>query len=121
MRPPALRRLKALVLTAVLLIGGSGASALDLALYHVGDALGGAGAEAPAHRIGGTDAPRSHGDTCLLIDWTARGPYSAALGPLPLPALTPEIDRSRPAPVDAPRPADLSAAPLPRAPPVPLA
>ena len=117
MRATALRRLKALVLTAVLLIGGSGASALDLALYH----LGGAGAEAAAHRIAGTEAPRPHGDTCLLLDWTARGPYTAALGPLPLPALTPETDRSRPAPVEAPRPADLSASPLPRAPPVRLA
>lgn len=117
MRPTALRRLKALVLTAVLLIGGSGAFALDLALYH----LSGAGAEAAGHRIAGTEAPRPHGDTCLLLDWTARGPYTAALGPLPPPALTPETDRSRPAPVAAPRPTDLSAAPLPRAPPVRLA
>lgn len=117
MRPTALRRLKALLLAAVLLIGGSGASAFDLALYH----LGGAGAEAAAHRIAGTEAPRPHGDTCLLLDWTARGPYTAALGKLPLPAPTPAIDRSRPAPVDAPRPANLSAALLPRAPPVPLA
>ncbi len=117
MPPTALRRLKALVLAAVLLIGGSGGSALDLALYH----LGGAGAEAAAHRIAGTEAPRSHGDTCLLLDWTARGPYTAALAPLPLAALTPEADRSRRFPVDTPRPADLSAAPRPRAPPVPLA
>jgi hypothetical protein len=117
MRPTAARRLKSLVLTAVLLVGGSGASALDLALYH----LGGAGAEAAAHRIAGTEAPRPHGDTCLLLDWTARGPYTAALDPLPLPALTPETDRSRPFPLDTPRPADLSAAPRPRAPPVPLA
>jgi hypothetical protein len=116
MRPTA-RRLNALVLAAVLLIGGSGASALDLALYH----LGGAGPEAAAHRIAGTEAPRPHGDTCLLLDWTARGPYAAALGPPPLPAFTPETDRSRPIPVDAPRPADLSAAPPARAPPVPLA
>jgi hypothetical protein len=117
MRPIALRRLKALVLTAVLLVGGSGASALDLALYH----LGSTGAEVAAHRIAGTEAPRPHGDTCLLLDWTARGPYTAALGPLPLPALTREVDCSRPFPVDTPRPADLSAAPRPRAPPVPLA
>src|SRR5919106_1715020 len=117
MRPIALRRLKALVLTAVLLVGGSGASALDLALYH----LGGAGAEAAAHRIAGTDAPRPHGDTCLLLDWTARGPYTAALGPLPLPAFTPETHRARPVPLDTPRPIDLSASPPARAPPVPLA
>jgi hypothetical protein len=117
MRPTARRRLKALVLTAVLLIGGSGASALDLALYH----LGASGAETAAHRIAGTETPRPHGDTCLLLDWTARGPYTAVLGPLALPAPTPECDRSRPAPADAPRPADLSAAPLPRAPPVHLA
>jgi hypothetical protein len=116
MRPAALR-LKALVLTAVLLIGGSGASALDLALYH----LGGSGADAAAHRIAGNEAPRPHGDTCLLLDWTARGPYAAALGPLPLPAFTPETDRARPVPLDAPRPIDLSAAPPARAPPVPLA
>jgi hypothetical protein len=117
MRPIARRRLKALVLTAVLLIGGSGASALDLALYH----LGSAGAEVGSHRIGGTEAPRPHGDTCLLLDWAARGPYTAALGPLPLPALTRQGDCSPPFPVDAPRPVDLSAAPRPRAPPVPLA
>ena len=117
MRPTALRRLKALVLTAVLLIGGSGASALDLALYH----LGGTGAEAAAHRIAGTEAPRPHGDTCVLLDWTARGLYTAALGSLPFAALTPETDRSRPFPVESPRPADLSAAPRSRAPPVPLA
>jgi hypothetical protein len=117
MRPIALRRLKALVLTAVLLIGGSGASALDLALYH----LGGPGAEVAAHRIAGTEAPRPHGDTCLLLDWTARGPYTAALGSLPLPAPTPDAACSLSFPVDAPRPADLSAAPRPRAPPVPLA
>ena len=114
MRPTALRHLQALVLTAVLLIGGTGASALDLALYH----RGGAGAAGAAHRIAGTEAPRPHGDTCLLLDWTARGPYTAALGPLSLQALTPDTDRSRPAPVDAPRPADFTAAPLPRAPPV---
>ena len=117
MRPTALRRLKALVLTAVLLIGGSGGSALDLALYH----LGGGAAKSPAHRIAGTDAPRPHADTCLLLDWTARGPYTAALGPHPLETLTPETDGSRPFPDDTPRPADLSAAPRPRAPPVPLA
>ena len=117
MRPIALRRLKALVLTAVLLVGGSGASALDLALYH----LGGSGADAAAHRIAGTGAPRPHGDTCLLLDWTARGPYAAVLGPLPLTAITPETNCSRPFPVDTPRPADLSATPRPRAPPVPLA
>ena len=114
MHPTALRRLKALVLTAVLLVGGSGASALDLALYH----LGGAPAEAAAHRIAGTEAPRPHGDLCVLLDWTARGPYTAGLGPLPLLTFAPETDRSRPVPVEAPRPADLSAAPLPRAPPV---
>ncbi len=117
MRPIARRRLKALVLTAVLLVGGSGLSALDLAVYH----LGGAGAPAPAHRIAGTDAPRSHADTCVLLDWTARGPYITAPGPLSLETLTPETDRSRPFPVDTPRPADLSAVPQPRAPPVLLA
>jgi 3-oxoacyl-[acyl-carrier protein] reductase len=47
MRSIALRRMKALVLTAVLLIGGSGASALDLALYHLG-----ANPEAVTHRVG---------------------------------------------------------------------
>ena len=80
MRPIALRRLKALILTAVLLVGGSGASALDLALYH----LGGAGAETASHRISGTDAPRSHADSCVLLDWTARAPYTASLGSPPL-------------------------------------
>ena len=64
------RRLNALILTAVLLIGGSGASALDVALYHLGGQV-----EAPAsHRVGSTDAPRPHGDACALLDWAARGP-----------------------------------------------
>ncbi len=117
MRPTAIRRLKALLLTAVLVVGGSGVSALDLAVYH----LGGVGAEAPAHRIAGTEAPRPHGDTCLLLDWTARGPYTAALVLPSLAALVQETDRSLPFPVDTPRPDDLSAAPRPRAPPVPLA
>lgn len=115
MHPTA--RLKALVLAAVLLIGGSGASALDLALYH----LGGAGAEPAAHRIAGTDAPRTHGDTCVLLDWTARGPYTAALSPLPLLPVAPETDCSQLVRLDAPRAADRFAAPRPRAPPLPLA
>ena len=115
MSPIALRRMKALVLTAVLLVGGSGASALDLALYH----LGSAGPEAAAHRIGGTDDPRHHGDTCALLDWTARD--TVALSPHPPRPAAPEPDRARPVRMEAPRPADLSAAHYPRAPPVPLA
>lgn len=82
MRCSAARRLRSLLLTAVLLVGGSGVSALDLVLYHLGHV------EAPASpRVAGTDAPRSHGDTCLLLDWTARGPHILALDQLPaLPA-----------------------------------
>jgi hypothetical protein len=117
MRPLALRRLKALILTAVLLVGGSGASAFDLAIYH----LGGAAAETATHRIGGTDAPRPHGDSCVLADWSARGPYAPSLTPLPLRTVACEADRSRPTRVAAPRPADLFAASRPRAPPVHLA
>ncbi len=117
MRPIALRRLQALVLTAVLLVGGSGASALDLALYH----LGGAGAETPSHRISGTDTPRSHADSCVLLDWTARAPYTAALGSQPLQPVAADADRSRPILVHTPRATDLHPTSRPRAPPVPLA
>jgi hypothetical protein len=117
MRPIALRRLQALILTAVLLVGGSGASALDLALYH----LGGAGAETASHRISGTDAPRSHADSCVLLDWTARPPYTASLGSPPLQLVAADADRSRPIQVHAPRATDLPPTFRPRAPPVPLA
>ena len=117
MRPSALRRLKALALVAVLLVGGGGASVLDLALYH----LGGAGADGAMHRIGGTEAPRTHGDTCVLLDWAARGPCTVALSPLPPRQVAPEAERSLPIRVDEPRPADLFGTSRPRAPPVPLA
>ncbi|MDQ2673555.1 MAG: hypothetical protein M3Y40_02770 [Chloroflexota bacterium] len=114
--PLTARRLQALVLTAVLLVGGSGASALDVALYHLGGHV-----EARAgERIAGTDAPRPHGDACALLDWAARGPYTVALdGP---PALAPGRDGGEEpgrAPA-SPRPADLSAAPRPRGPPASL-
>jgi hypothetical protein len=112
----AARRLRALVFTAVFLIGGSGLSALDAVLYHWGSYV-----EATAsHRIAGTDAPRPHGDTCALLDWTARGPYSVALDSQPTLASLAETDREPPVPVDSPRPTDLSAAPQPRAPPLQL-
>jgi hypothetical protein len=117
MRPVALRRLKALILTAVLLVGGSGASALDLAIYHLGEAP----AESARHRIAGTDAPRPHGDACVLLDWTARGPYTVSLPPAPLRADASETSLSQHTHAAAPRPADLFAAPRPRAPPVQLA
>ena len=110
------RRLQALILTAVLLVGGSGASALDVALYH----LGGHVEAAASHRVAGTDAPRPHGDACALLDWAARGPYTVALDALPSLAGRTGTDREPVAPAEAPRPADLSAAPRPRAPPVPL-
>jgi hypothetical protein len=107
------RRLKALILTAVLLVGGSGASALDVALYHLGGHV-----ESPAgHRVAGTDAPRPHGDACALLDWAARGPYTVALEALPSLAAEVGTEREPARPVHAPRPADLSAAPRPRAPP----
>lgn len=116
MRSTAVRRLQALILTAVLLVGGSGASALDVALYHLGGHV-----EAPAvHRVAGTDAPRSHGDACALLDWAARGPYTVALDLRLCPSAGAETGREPILRVDAPRPADLSAAPRPRAPPVPL-
>jgi hypothetical protein len=110
------RRLQALVLTVVLLVGGTGVSALDVALYHLGGHV-----ETPAgQRIAGTDAPRPHGDACAMLDWAARGPYTVVLDPLPCLAWGIEAGREPPAPVDSPRPADLSAAPRPRAPPVQL-
>ncbi len=112
----AARRLRALVLTAVLLIGGSGLSALDAVLYH----MGGHVVATASHRIAGTDAPRPHGDTCALLDWTARGPYTVALDSQPSLASAAETDREPPVPIDAPRPADLSATPRPRAPPLQL-
>lgn len=113
----AARRLQALLLTAVLLVGGSGASALDLALYHLGGHV-----EAPAgSRVAGTDAPRSHGDTCVLLDWTARGPYTFTLHALPAVSGQTETSRTPAAPVDAPSGVELSAPPKCRAPPVQLA
>ena len=116
MRHTALRRLQALILTAVLLVGGSGVSALDLALYHLGGHV-----EAPSgQRIAGTDAPRPHGDTCALLDWAARGPYIAALLALPSLAAPAGVDTAPGVRGQPPRPADLSAAPRPRAPPLPL-
>ena len=116
MRHTAARRLQSLILTAVLLVGGSGLSALDLALYHLGGH-----AEAPAsQRIAGTDAPRPHGDACALLDWAARGPYIAALQALPSLAAPAEVDSLPGVRCQAPRPADLSAAPRPRAPPLQL-
>ena len=110
------RRLNALILTAVLLVGGSGVSALDLALYH----LGGHVETAASHRIAGTDAPRPHGDGCALLDWAARGPYTVALDALPSLDSELEAGREPPVPVVSPRAADLSAAPRPRAPPLQL-
>ncbi|MGH7580117.1 MAG: hypothetical protein ACREM9_08095 [Gemmatimonadales bacterium] len=115
MRPTALRRLKALVLTAALLIGGSGVSALDLALYHLGG-----GVETAPQRIGGSDAPRSHADACALLEWTARGPYAVSLSSPLLRLVTPDTDRSRPIRACPPRAADLVTPSRPRAPPVPL-
>lgn len=110
------RRLRALILTAVLLVGGSGASALDVALYHFGGHI-----EAPAsHRVGGTDAPRPHGDACALLDWAARGPYTAELDPVPALATRTAVGVEPGVPAESPRPADLSAAPRPRAPPLHL-
>ena len=110
------RRLNALILTAVLLVGGSGASALDVVLYH----LGGHVEASSNHRIAGTDAPRPHGDACALLDWAARGPYTVSLDPVPVLASAPEAGRDPAAPAEAPRPADLSAAPRSRAPPLQL-
>jgi hypothetical protein len=115
MRSTTARRAQALILTAVLLVGGSGVSALDLALYHLGGHV-----EAAGHRVAGTDAPRPHGDACALVDWAARGPYTVSLPPLPA---VPSGADERTAPAfapDVPRPHDLSAAPKPRAPPVHL-
>lgn len=116
MRPDPVRRLKALILTAVLLVGGSGLSALDVALYHFG-----AHVEAAASpRVAGTDAPRPHGDTCVMLGWAARGPYTAALQSLPSLAVPAEARGVSAVRDQAPRPADLSAAPRPRAPPLQL-
>jgi hypothetical protein len=117
MRLAALRRLKALVLTAVLLIGGSGASALDLALYH----LGATGAETAAQRVSGTDTPRPHADHCVLLDWTARGQYTVSLSAPPLQLVALETDRARPIRAHPPRTTDVATTARPRAPPVPLA
>jgi hypothetical protein len=74
-------------------------SVLDLALYH----FGGAAAAAATHRISGTGAPRPHADTCALLDWTARGPYTVSLSPPPLQPVAPETDQSGPIRVNAPR------------------
>lgn len=113
MRSTAARRLQALLLTAVLLVGGSGASALDLVLYHLGGHI-----EAPAcPRIAGSDAPRSHGDTCVLLDWTAHEPYTLALDLLPGAPVRPEVSRTPAAPADVRHAVELSATSQSRAPP----
>ena len=114
--PVTARRLRALLLTAVLLVGGSGASALDVVLYH----LGGHVEATTSHRVAGTDAPRPHGDACALLDWAARGPYTVALDALPSLAGRTGTGGEPMVPAESPRPADLSAAPRPRAPPVQL-
>ena len=115
MHSNAARRLNALILSAVLLFGGSGASALDVALYHLGGQV-----EAAATRVAGTDTPRPHGDACALLDWAARGPYTATLERLAALSPVAEASGARALRVEAPRPADLSAAPRPRAPPLQL-
>ncbi|HEX2218298.1 MAG TPA: hypothetical protein VHG35_05800 [Gemmatimonadales bacterium] len=113
MRRIADRRLQALLLTAVLLVGGSGISALDLVLYHLGGHV-----EAPASpRVAGTDAPRSHGDTCVLLDWTARGTYTLALDQLPTLPAQAGTTRTPSAPADVPRAVRLTASARSRAPP----
>ena len=116
MRPTTLRRLKACMLTAVLLIGGSGLSALDLSLYHLGQSS----AEVSAHRVSGTGAQRPHADSCALLDWSARGPYALSLSPAPLNATVSTPERTQPAPPDAPHASPFFLTSRPRAPPVPL-
>ena len=116
MRLTAARRLKALILTAVLLVGGSGASALDVALYH----FGGQTEASATHRIAGTEAPRPHADACSLLDWAARGPYVVALDALPVLGGDAGTSGQPPCRLATPRPADLLAAHRPRAPPAPL-
>jgi hypothetical protein len=111
-----MRRLQAFILTAVLLIGGSGLSALDLSLYHLGQSA----AEVSSHRVSGTNAQRPHADSCALLDWSARGPYALSLSAPPLPAADPSQERAQPAPSDAPHVSTLHIASRPRAPPVPL-
>ena len=113
MRCSAARRLQALLLTAVLLVGGSGVSALDLVLYHLGGHV-----EAPASpRVAGTDAPRSHGDTCVLLDWMARGPYTLALDQLSALPAQAETTCTPLAPADVRRAVQLTASSRSRAPP----
>jgi hypothetical protein len=113
MRSTAARRLQALLLSAALLVGGSGASALDLVLYHLGGHI-----EAPASpRIAGSDAPRSHGDTCVLLDWTAHEPYTLELDPLPGAHARPEESRTPAAPAGVRRALEPSTTSQSRAPP----
>lgn len=109
-------RLQSLLLTAVLLVGGSGVSALDLVLYHLGGHV-----EAPASpRVAGTDTPRSHGDTCLLLDWSARGPHTLALDRLPALPTQAETTCTPLALADVRRAVQLTASAQSRAPPSPL-
>jgi hypothetical protein len=113
MRSTAAHRVQALLLSAVLLVGGSGASVLDLALYHLGGHI-----EAPASpRVAGSDAPRTHGDTCVLLDWTAREPYTLAVDVLPRALARPQETRTPAPPADVRRSVERSATSRPRAPP----
>lgn len=113
MPSPAARRLQALLLTAVLLVGGCGASILDLALYHLGGHI-----EAPASpRIAGSDAPLTHGDTCVLLHWTAHGPYTLAVDAFPGALARPQESRTPAPPTDVRRSVERSATSRSRAPP----
>lgn len=110
-------RTRCIVLAVVLFLGGSGASALDLALYH----FGAAAVASTAPHVAGTDAPRPHGDLCVLLEWTAHGPYTVELAP-PVPRPVAAASDHRPLrPGEAPKSGEPLPSARPRAPPSPFA
>lgn len=112
MRRGWLLRLKAALLTTVILAGGGGMPHLDAALYH---GFGSPHAALPHFE---THTPRGHGDICNLSSALSPCPQLASLGSDviigPLTFVQPRL------PVVAPRSAHSGILPHPRAPPVSL-
>jgi hypothetical protein len=113
MRPTLGSRLRALVLTAVVLGGGMGVPALDIALFH----LGRPGSYRLVTAVGSTSTGASHADRCVL------GAMAAISRPahrfdVRLHVATPARDGQPFLRTDVPRSTRLPSRALPRAPPV---
>ena len=113
MRPTLGSRLRALVLTAIVLGGGMGVPALDIALFH----LGRPGSYRLVTAVGSTSSGASHADRCVL---GARAAISRPVHrfDLRLHVAAPTPDGQQFLRTDVPRSARLPSRALPRAPPV---